>query len=157
MNSKEIENSEIFLEAKRLLIVVRLGSGMWQIWFMIEEANASFRLMTPVAYIINEQITKLKQYCAVFIYPSLYKVLKLTFSWDSETLVACLLMVRFRLIMDLWLASSLKYEFHRMRHICDLQWLRVNVCCIQETRFSACDHEYPRGLTSTQDILRGVS
>lgn len=44
---KDLENLRNFPNAKRVLTVITIGSGAWQIWSMVDEANKAFK-MTPL-------------------------------------------------------------------------------------------------------------
>lgn len=69
-----------------VLTVVRSGPGTNQIWGMIEEANMPIELVPLAAYMNYNQMSESKQFYSVrllvFVYPSLYKALKLTFPGD---------------------------------------------------------------------------
>ena len=80
---KDVEDPSNFPSAKRLLTVVRTGTGTRQVWAMLREANESFNMSPPLATWDNPTLNKLHQFCSgrdpVLIHPSLYRAVKLTF------------------------------------------------------------------------------
>lgn len=79
------EIPENFPNSKMVLTVVQSSPGTQQIWGMIEEAKTFLKLLPPAAYMYDERMTKLKQFCSgkvlVFVHP-----LKLTFPGDIDGL-----------------------------------------------------------------------
>lgn len=53
---------------------------------MLEEAITSFNMTPPIAITESDTLRKMNCFCAgrvpVFVHPSLYRALKLTFPWD---------------------------------------------------------------------------
>lgn len=84
--NKDLEDPTDSPRAKIPLTVVRIESGSRQAWGMIDEAKKSFSGSSPIIITDNDDLKKLKQFCggrvAVFVHPSLYRALKLTFPWD---------------------------------------------------------------------------
>lgn len=75
INGKDIEIPENLPKAKMVFTVVQSSLGIQQIWGMIVEANTILKLLPPVAYMYDEGMTKLKQFCSgkllVFVHPYL--------------------------------------------------------------------------------------
>lgn len=46
---KDLEDLRNFPHAKRVLTVIRIGSGVRKIWSMVEEANKAFKMTPPLA------------------------------------------------------------------------------------------------------------
>lgn len=86
----DVEDPHNFPKAKRVLTVIRSGVAGKQIWAMMAEANETFGSFPPMACFEDEVVKKLHQYCSgrfpVFVHPSLYRALKLTFSLDIDGL-----------------------------------------------------------------------
>lgn len=87
INGKDVKNPRNFPKAKRILTVIRSSSGARQIWGIPQEANDAFSLCPPPpAYFDDRNVKRLQQYCAgrlpLFVHPSLYRALKLTFPLD---------------------------------------------------------------------------
>lgn len=57
---------------------------------MVMEAKQVFGIVPPIAFFDNDNVKKLNQYCSgellLFVHPSLYRALKLTFSLDIGSL-----------------------------------------------------------------------
>ena len=86
VNKKDITNPENFLDAKRLLSVVRSRDKAKGVWNMMEEANNAFNISPPLAFFNDEELILLQKSCTgrvpIRIHPTLYRAIKLTFPLD---------------------------------------------------------------------------